>query len=53
MALRWDYITTEEKVERLREELDDVIRANKRLKEAMEQQNTVITNMGFQIAKLS
>ena len=53
MALRWDYITTEEKVERLRKELDDVMRDNKRLKKAIEQQNTVITSMGFQIARLS
>jgi predicted nucleic acid-binding Zn-ribbon protein len=53
MALKWDNMTTEERVERLREELDDVRGESKRLKKAIEEQNSVIANMGFRFAKLS
>ena len=51
--LEWDAMEVDEKVDQLRKELDEVLQANKKLEKAIEEQNSVISKMGFQIAKLS
>jgi RPA family protein len=53
MRVRWELMTIEEKVEQLYEALETVTSENSKLKKAVEQQNSVIAKMGFQVAKLT
>jgi hypothetical protein len=50
---RWSHLSTEQQLEELRVELDAAMSKIKKLEKTMEEQNSVIANMGLRFAKLS